>query len=120
MGPAGVVHDDVDAAERGERRLRHGRPVGGDRDVGADRLGRAAALADGRCDPLGTGGVDVVHHHARALLGQPHGDALTEPGPGTGDDRYFVFEPHRASSLVSPCARDYPAGRKRRSNAARI
>ena len=92
-----VVHDDVDAAERVDRRpdrggtTRERRDVGrvGDRhatgllDLGDDRLGRAA---------VGTTtvevGAEVVDHHPHAVSRERECVRATEPPTGTRDQRH--------------------------------
>ena len=93
----GVVHDDVDAAERVERgpdrggTTREGRDVGrvadrhaaGRFDLGDDRLRRAV---------VGTTtvevGAEVVDHDPHAVSGERECVRATEPPAGTRDQRH--------------------------------
>src|SRR5262249_55957235 len=113
MRPAGVVYDDVDAAERGERRADDRGPVGRDRDVGLDELRDATALADLGGNTLGAGDMDVVHDHLGAFLREALGGALAKAAAGASDDRYLVLQAHDHPSRF---ARDYPARSLHRSN----
>ena len=83
---AGVVDDDVDAAERQHRgvdsRLHRGfvGDVGGDAD-------RHIGVADLFGGGGGLFGIQVGDHHAGALGGQPGGDGLADARGGAGDQR---------------------------------
>ena len=75
MDRPGVVHDEVDAAEREARGVDQSRDrvLGG--DVGVHRDGDVGA-AQRRGDLLGALEVEVRDHDARALGGEPLGDGL--------------------------------------------
>ena len=98
---AGIVDEDVGAAEMldgvVEHRLaaRHGRDVGavGDR-AAAFRLDRIDDLLRHR--DIGAGAVaraaEVVDHHSRALAREQLGVGLTEPAARAGDQRHLAVE----------------------------
>ena len=112
----GVVHHDVDAAERVERAL-HDRGAalgGGDRVGVAHRL--AAGVDDLGDDLLGRGrraagavdrAAEVVHHDARAAPGELERVAASETTAGAGDDRDLSVEAERihAPETTHPCRR---------------
>ena len=85
---AGVVDDDVDAAECLDRSLHEPLEVAGDRDVAAD--GESA-------QPIGLALEHVAppreHRDVRAFLGQGFGDAEPDAGGRAADDRRPPFEP---------------------------
>ncbi|MOA20137.1 hypothetical protein D3C78_1405620 [compost metagenome] len=91
-GVAGVVDDDVDAAEAFHRGL--------DEAVGEVRSGDAAHAGDGfaaggadfRDHFLGGSGVQVVDHDFRAIGGQLQGDLTADAAAGAGYQGDFAFE----------------------------
>ena len=91
MGRAGVVDDDVDPPERGDRLARRPLDIGPARDVGVDR-DRA------RTEPPGGRFGDVALHveagDSRALAHKGFGDAETEPLPRAGHQRGLAFQSH--------------------------
>ena len=98
---AGVVDEDIGAAEILDGVVEHRLPAGDGRDVGA--VGdRAAALCLDRIDHLlrhrdvGAGAVagaaEVVDHDRRALAREQFGVGLTEPAARAGDDRNLAVE----------------------------
>ena len=101
-GDAGVVHEDVDVAEVGERRLDHGfvglevvdrRLVGG---------GPPAGGLDGAHGLLGRVGVlAVVDGDGGAVLGQGQRDGPADAPAAAGDQRHPSVEAHVESSY--PC-----------------
>ena len=82
---AGVVDDEVDAAERQHRLGERGADLLGIGDVDGDRHGDVAVADLGR-DPLGRLGVDVGDDDARSLGGEAVGDGPADARAGTGDE----------------------------------
>ena len=84
---AGVVDDDVDAAEGFQRPL----------DEPLEIRGNADVAADSQCtQPLGLALQDVAppgeHRDVRAFLRERFGDAQADAGRGAADDRRPSFE----------------------------
>ena len=95
-GGAGVVDEDVEAAECFDCFLNHGAAGGivGDISLGDDGLGagRAALVGDG----LGAvGGLVVVDGHAAAGLGELQRGGGADAAGGAGDEGGFGLEIHR-------------------------
>jgi hypothetical protein len=78
VGGAGVVHQDIDGAERRERGGRGGVDVGLARDVAGDRDGGGADLLG---DVLRGARVDVEDRDLGALAREGFGDPLPNPDP---------------------------------------
>ena len=91
---AGVVHQDVDLAERGHRRGDGVLPVVGIRRVAGDaeRDVRAAEFGDGLGQRLRPPTGD---HHPRTLGHQSPGDGQSDAATGAGDDRHPPRQPPR-------------------------
>src|SRR5262245_5188360 len=96
-----VVDENVDATEGIERRFDDGFRVFCFRY----RERRSDCLTSGFLDRLndilrrtriGTvalqAGADIADHHARAFLGEQHGNAASNPTPSTGNDCGFAFD----------------------------
>ena len=98
---AGVVDDEVDAAE-GE----HGRVDRGLRPASSSVTSAATPIATSRAADLGGGGlarfaqVEVGDDDAGALGGEPVGDGLADAGAGAGDER----DPGRRAASASASA----------------
>ena len=92
---AGVVDEDVEAAEALLRRLDHRLDVGGAGDVGAHAEG---GVAEHGVDPCRALAVAVGDDHLRAFGDELARDAFAESGRRAGDDRDPACEPH----VVSP------------------
>ncbi len=90
---AGVVDEDVGAAELSIGFIDEALGVGEDGDVGLDGDGFAAS---GFAFGFGIGGligvITVVDDYGCALAGETDGDGLAYSGAGTGDDGYFVLQ----------------------------
>ena len=93
---AGVVDDDVEVAERGERRSDESRDVGILRHVGGAETRLPSSGDDFTRNALAARDVDVVDDDAGALGGIAFRDALAEPRSCAGDDRHFALESHGA------------------------
>ena len=87
----GIVDEDVNAAERIDRRLDRRVHIVSARDVTNDRNGRVADRSC--CLPRG-GFVDVGERNARALPGKEFGNALAKARGPAGDERNPVVETH--------------------------
>ncbi len=100
-GGACVVHEDVESAEPGHRRVdRLGPfPLGRDVQPSEDRISAGLCNLSGR--PLAVGLVDVGQDHPRALSGEqprrraaePHRLAL-DPRGGARDQGDLTLQPH--------------------------
>ena len=94
FGPAaaGVVDQDVDLAEGGQRRVDQRLPGG----IAGDIAGHAHRAAAGGHDGLGhrIGGLllQVADHHRRAGLREQLGDAAADAGAAAGDDRHLALQ----------------------------
>jgi cytoskeletal protein CcmA (bactofilin family) len=91
VGEAGVVHQDVEAAETLHRGADHGFHVLATGDVGAHAVGLVANFLRHR---LGALTVEVGEHHLCTLFGEQLRDTRTETGCRTCDHRYSVLESH--------------------------
>ena len=112
---AGIVDQDIDAAERVDRGLDDliGVLRFGDGERGGDGL--PAGLFDGRDRLLRRTGIeagalqtgaDIADHHARAFPRQQFGDGATDPAPRPGDDgNFFRNNPSHFLFLSSPLRR---------------
>ena len=90
---AGVVDEDVAAAELLPRLVNEVLGVSKNRDVGPDHDGFAARDLDLAASAFG--GVDVVavvDDAVGTLLGEAFGDCLADAGAGAGDDGDFSLE----------------------------
>ena len=135
---AGAVDDDVDRAERVERRLDDGLAAGG----GGHRVGVGDGLGAeveqllhdllGRTDVAALarqGAAEVVDHDAGPATGELQGVRAAQPTPGAGDDGHLAVEadvshgilplPARGRVVVSETGRGYrPVGRAPKPAAA--
>ncbi len=92
-GPhAGVVDQDVDAAELAHRRVDQRLAVVGVRDVGALGHGAAAGLLDDRARLLEALDAPGAERDVGAGLGEGLGETDPEAGGGAGDDRHLALE----------------------------
>ena len=91
MRRAGVVDDDVDPSERGDRLARRPLDVVAIRNVGAKRDRTAAEPLGGS---LGDIASEVQTRHPRALADERFGDAEPEPLTGSRDERGFALQTH--------------------------
>ena len=115
--PAGIVHEDVEAAERPDRTSNEVRAAGGNAEVRRQADGEPAAGRDARRGRLGIGGVAVVMERDRgAALGQANGDRPPDADPGTGHERAAAIESgvvgtgHGGCSSVPATTRTPPPG----------
>ncbi len=92
MGDAGVVDEDVEAAESLHAGRDHRVHVVLDRYIAGERNGR---FADAGGHAGGTLRVAVGDHHFRTLAREGFGDAASEAGCRARDDGDFAVEPHR-------------------------
>jgi len=87
---AGVVDQDVDAAESVGRELHHVLDLIGLAHVGAVVFGAHAECGDLRLGRLGV--AEAVEHDVRALLGEGAGDGEPDAAGGPRDKSGFAFE----------------------------
>src|SRR5919198_3210653 len=114
---AGIVDQNVDAPECGERGVHDllGILRLGDRERGGDRLASTALdlvhhLVRGRGIATGTfeARADVADDDAGALAGQQHGDGPPDAAPSAGDDRDLAGDNHpHTSSATSTMRRSF-------------
>ena len=100
---AGVVDEDVAAAEGMARRLDEAGAARGRRDVagvGDDRL--AEVLGDLRRGVLGAVAVAGGDEHERALAGEGAGDAEPDADAAAGDDGDLAGEPRSMARVILP------------------
>jgi 16S rRNA C967 or C1407 C5-methylase (RsmB/RsmF family) len=102
-GVAGVVDQDVAAAEGVDGSLHHPLAEILCRDVAVARHRTPAHRLDHRLDRLEARRlVEVVDHHRRAIARQPQRDLPPDAPARSGDDRHLAVElPHSACSLMS-------------------
>ena len=91
MRDAGVVDDDVDAAERFGRRAHHGVDVDLLRDVALHGMHLVAVAGSELAHALA---VDVGGDDLGAFEHETLGNGAPEPGGGAGDDRDLADELH--------------------------
>ena len=98
-GIAGVVDDDVEAAECGERgidellrKVRSG-------DVAREVRGEAAGLLDGFLSFGGRVGIEIVDHDGSAGCGELLGDGAADAAARAGNEGCLVFERERHKEL---------------------
>ena len=83
----GVVDEDVELAERLDRRREEAGDVARLADIGLRRDGRPAGLRDGRDDLVRLLlALAVVDDDLRPLGGEPRGDGRADPARRTGDE----------------------------------
>src|SRR5690606_8812284 len=105
-GDAGVVHEEVDAAERAPDRLRHRLDVGDLTDVDAHRHRATAGGFDEARRLLGALEVDVGDEHPAAALGQGEADGAAEAAAAAGHDGTGEFgELHQFATAAIAASR---------------
>ena len=87
-----VVHQEVDAAERGDGGLRHRLRRLGRADVGRDEDRLAPGVHDLARDAVARVLGDLGHHDLRALLGEPLGVGLADAAARSGHDRDLALD----------------------------
>ena len=97
---AGVVDDEVDAAEGEHRGVGTPRRPASASVTSAATPSATSVPPSSRGDGLRAVGVDVGDDDARALGGEPVGDRLADPRAGAGDER----DPRRRAASASASA----------------
>ncbi|MDZ7727806.1 MAG: hypothetical protein U5Q44_06205 [Dehalococcoidia bacterium] len=104
-GDAGVVADDIQAAEAGARQGEGIADLGGLGDVAMYGDGLAACRSDFLDDPLGGGIVDVSSDDAAAAGRHREGHGSTDTGTGPGDDCDAAVDLHVPPPVWTKLAR---------------
>ena len=99
MADAGIVDQDVEAAEIQQRRLHHGGDIAVHRDIDGDAMGH---LAEGGRHALAGGWVAIGDQHPGALGHEFACDARPESRAAAGYDRCLACKPHGPSPLCQP------------------
>ena len=100
----GVVHEDVDVTEVGERRARPSSRTARSRRP-TPRTRRARRPSFSISATVSRGGVlvaAVVDRDVGAVLGEAERDRLADPAAAAGDQRNPSFESHADSSAIRP------------------
>ena len=90
---AGVVDDDVEAAQRFARLFDGGKYLVAVGDIHFHRHGAAAGLVDFGGDRFGGGVVIIGNGHGKSILHQTKGDSFTNPLAGAGNKCDFFHFP---------------------------
>jgi hypothetical protein len=89
---AGVVDEDVDAAEPVEGCVEDSGHVMGNRDVGDGERNGRAAVGQGLGDRATAAGVTADQHHGGAGIGERGREAFSESTGAAGDDSDSTLE----------------------------
>ena len=106
---SGVVDEDVELAERGDRSRYHGFHLVALGDVAAHRQGLSPSSFDGLHGICRSRHVKVGDGHFGAFPGKGLGDGPAHPLRSAGDDRHPILQQHPrlsfSGSILYACAR---------------
>ena len=97
VGRAGIVHDDVEAAEFFDASLDGLLPIACIRDVGGQRDRMGAQVLCNRLDALA---IDIGEHEPRTFARKHFRDARAETARRTGDKGGLSLQTHHGLSFV--------------------